>query len=821
MKNNYDEYKQLNFDDLMNLLQGKINKLYKKYSFLGLDEIGFNKLLTKGVQDSFDDYKENIDVDYITFFNSVLDDCIKMYLISIQETDKYNIIINNYINLKLKHVSDVEDAIKQITKLSSFLNEHEIVLYPNNMTYLLENNDLIKLYLSLIFESYKTVITVGYYLDQFDDVLVISFIETYAENNNIEIKSVFDMNINELSRLDSQDDEEDNTYEDSDNGYFEEDPTKAYLNEIGKIPLLSIEEEKELGLKILEGNEEAKNILVSHNLRLVVSIAKRYVGHGMLFLDLIQEGNMGLIRAANRFDVTKGYKFSTYATWWVRQGITRALADQGRTIRLPVHVVEKLNKFNVIYNDISRKLGRDPNSQDIADETGMSVNVVEYMMKLKQDTTSMNKHIGDEDDSELGDFIPDDKYNVETDIINSRLREDLEEAMEHVNLTERERKVIELRFGLDDGRVKTLEEIGKIYDVTRERIRQIEAKALKKLKNNHFFKTKMRDYVDPSNSFHTDEKVVKKQKSINIAQDLKNLNDFKIASPKKKSESKHEEPIKPIINSTIEIKPLNEDINSVQMVKNIRSMLNKNKSGDDNMIKTTNNTQQGVHEVKAYRRSFKKLLNIYTYYDAPREVIDAALNMLPKEDLDIVIKKFGGDLDNPVLTKLSKEDNTRLYTNILRKLEGYVKKQLRISLSTNNDNKKTSVVEEPNNEVVEEPIKEVVEDNTSNKVGIVSVPIKKKDYLVIEYDNTYILDILQAFGFDQIKDSLDVRSTLIVSLLTGLFDGRRYTYSEVAETLNVSEEEIKECYKGVLEYYQSYIKTYNEAKPKIRTVNKK
>ena len=273
-----------------------------------------------------------------------------------------------------------------------------------------------------------------------------------------------------------------------------EDPVRMYLKEIGKVSLLTADEEIELAKRMEQGDEEAKKRLAEANLRLVVSIAKRYVGRGMLFLDLIQEGNLGLIKAVEKFDYRKGYKFSTYATWWIRQAITRAIADQARTIRIPVHMVETINKLIRVSRQLLQELGREPTPEEIAEEMDMSVDRVREILKISQEPVSLETPIGEEEDSHLGDFIQDDNVPVPADAAAfTLLKEQLIEVLG--TLTEREQKVLRLRFGLDDGRARTLEEVGKEFNVTRERIRQIEAKALRKLRHPSRSR-KLKDYLD-------------------------------------------------------------------------------------------------------------------------------------------------------------------------------------------------------------------------------------------------------------------------------------------------------------------------------------
>ena len=273
-----------------------------------------------------------------------------------------------------------------------------------------------------------------------------------------------------------------------------EDPVRMYLKEIGKVPLLSAEEEIELARRMEKGDQSAKKRLAEANLRLVVSIAKRYVGRGMLFLDLIQEGNLGLIKAVEKFDYTKGYKFSTYATWWIRQAITRAIADQARTIRIPVHMVETINRLIRVQRQLLQELGREPSLEEVAEKMHMPLERVREIQKISQEPVSLETPIGEEEDSHLGDFIQDDNVPVPAEAAAyTLLREQLMEVLD--TLTEREQKVLRLRFGLDDGKARTLEEVGKEFNVTRERIRQIEAKALRKLRHPSRSR-KLKDYLE-------------------------------------------------------------------------------------------------------------------------------------------------------------------------------------------------------------------------------------------------------------------------------------------------------------------------------------
>ena len=327
--------------------------------------------------------------------------------------------------------------------------------------------------------------------EQFEKIL------DFLEANNIDVLRITDDDVDDEMLLDV-DDEDEIEVEKIDlsvpDGVSIEDPVRMYLKEIGKVPLLSAEEEIELAKRMELGDQEAKKRLAEANLRLVVSIAKRYVGRGMLFQELIQEGNLGLIKAVEKFDYRKGYKFSTYATWWIRQAITRAIADQARTIRIPVHMVETINKLIRVSRQLLQELGREPTPEEIAAEMNMPVERVREILKISQEPVSLETPIGEEEDSHLGDFIQDDNVPVPADAAAfTLLKEQLEEVLG--TLTEREQKVLTLRFGLEDGRARTLEEVGKEFNVTRERIRQIEAKALRKLRHPSRSR-KLKDYLE-------------------------------------------------------------------------------------------------------------------------------------------------------------------------------------------------------------------------------------------------------------------------------------------------------------------------------------
>ena len=410
-----------------------------------------------------------------------------------KELDRFDVVIK-YVNDEEKPAGVIAQSLKPGRQVNEF---SEIKLKVNQKEE--KEKELDKEKVKKIIDKAKKdgKITYGELATQLGDANTEQIEEVFDTFENMGV-NVFSEELEEPD-FDDLEDVEEIKLEDLENianfdGVNVDDPVRMYLREIGKIPLLTFEQEIAIAKEVLAGSEEAKQKLAESNLRLVVSIAKKYVGRGMLFLDLIQEGNMGLIKAVEKFDYTKGYKFSTYATWWIRQAITRAIADQARTIRIPVHMVETINKLIRTSRDLLQRLGREPTPEEISKEMEMPVEKVLEIQKIAQDPVSLETPIGEEDDSHLGDFIQDDDSPAPQDsVAYTLLREQLEEVMN--TLTPREAKVLKLRFGLEDGKARTLEEVGKEFQVTRERIRQIEAKALRKLRHPSRSK-KLKDYMN-------------------------------------------------------------------------------------------------------------------------------------------------------------------------------------------------------------------------------------------------------------------------------------------------------------------------------------
>ena len=789
MKNDYDKFKQLSYEDLLSDLSVDIDKLYKEYSFLNMPKNEFDKLAKSQISDSFSKYSKNSKYDYKSYFIASIRMGISKYLIDIQESDEFKEIINNFINKNLKNKKDIDDIVKEIKKISRFIGLNKVLVGLDVLKYIIENNKTIQDYMKIIFDEYKPVIEAGEYTDIFDDITLTSLIETYAELNQIDIK--IDLDLSEF-KIDKENEEK----------FVDLDPVKQYLKEIGRIPLLSLDEEVRLGYRILNGDEDAKKKLAEANLRLVVSIAKKYTGRGMQFLDIIQEGNIGLMKGIDKFDVRKGYKFSTYATWWIRQAITRGIADKARTIRLPVHMVEKMNSFTSVYNKIKTDLAHEPTAYEIAEETGVSVESVEYMLKLQADATSLNQPIGEDDHgvaTELGDFVYDEKDLIEDEAISSKLIEDVREGLKSSNLTEKEKNVLILRFGLDTGSKRTLEEVGKIFNVTRERIRQIESKALNKLRNNRKFKQMTLDYISTEDEIKIDDDTIKDK----IKKQKRNLSDLSLLDSYKSSYTKKKK---------IKEKQINErrpdeyegDLYQDCVPKVISSRKNKTikredipvlKKGEKNM---TNNEKTEPIKVVSSRKERVPFVDIYTYVDAPREVVDQVLSEMNPVEVDLMAKKLGGDFNNPIVTKLTHEENLKLYTNILRKFKAKVEKVLNPKVPAKRRGRKPKEKQETikeRNLVVEEPI--LVSDKKSTETSSTKFEI--------DYENEYLLEMILNLSYSELIGQLELRDKIILDLLVGKYDDHKHSFKEVAEAFNTTPVAIRDEYIKILNIYQKYI----------------
>ena len=440
----------------------EINEIYSSYKYL-LSYEDYELLVIKIISKSQDNY---LSKDYSKFLKrKIIIELSEKIMRDLNNSKTSIILINNYINLKFENSTN---CIDNFDKLYNFFKKYNFNLNPDIIIELININKIFNSMVTTIYKKYQKQIISGKFENLFDNELLLITIETYCMINNITIEQLD--NKKEIINVEST------------------DIIKMYLKEIGEKSILTSNEEKELCKRIKDGDLDAKKEFIERNLKLVVSIAKNYVGRGLDFLDLIQEGNMGLINAVNKYDISKGFKFSTYATWWIKQSINRGLADKGRNIRVPVYIQTKINSYKKIVNILESQLGRAPTTNEIANEMGLSISKVINLQKLAEDTTSINKTVGEDEDNELVDFIPSQQRSPEEEAIDNTLNFQVQKLFQECKLNPKEIDILMLRYGLNNHKPMTLDEIGEKYQVTRERIRQIEAKAFMKIRKSRYVK---------------------------------------------------------------------------------------------------------------------------------------------------------------------------------------------------------------------------------------------------------------------------------------------------------------------------------------------
>lgn len=467
MEKNIDEIKNMTQHQLETLLNPFIEKERLKYNYINLPQsIYLSKL--KEIEDTMDFSDGKIDIE------SMIKNCSKRYIVDTLEEENQAIkVVSNFIKKNIKPQNKYQDNIISFEKIVNFFHDFNCFPPPNLLIELIDKNDILNKILQDVVENNLEILQ-KYDIDsKFSDDISKNFIELYCLKNNIEIKKDDDIQEEDYTEF----------ITDITNTVYTDDSVKMYLQEIHK-PILTKEQEKSLALRIRNGDEKAKELFIERNLRLVIKVARKYTGHGISFLDLIQEGNLGLIKAVDKFDVTKGYKFSTYATCWIRQSIQRSLGDKSRNIRLPVHLYEKVKKYELLKKELSLKFNREPTFEELSKKMRVSIDTIYKYERLEHDTISLNMIVGDED-SELEDFISLSTESIDNQFIEENLKDVIENLLKNSNLTTKEIDILKLRFGIGTNDPKTLEETGKIYGVSRERIRQIQEKALKKIRRSY------------------------------------------------------------------------------------------------------------------------------------------------------------------------------------------------------------------------------------------------------------------------------------------------------------------------------------------------
>ena len=731
MELNLNKIRQLDSNKIYELLSANIKSIYSSFSYINLSDKEMQDSVLNEIELSKKLY--NNDLPYIDYINkrirSLFSSKVKTLLLNSNSSFE---LINNYINLKLKNIKTYDEAINNFEKLNLFFETYNYLPNPDLLVELINNNstfyDMIE---KIVKENYSQIV-LGKSEDIFDNNTLIMSIETYCMLKDIGIKE----NKEELDKI------------------IESETTnsvKMYLKEIGRIPLLTIEEVRELAKKVAQGDSNAKKKLTESNLRLVVSIAKKYTDKGLPFLDLIQEGNIGLMTAVERYDVDKGFKFSTYATWWIKQAIYRSLVNKGRTIRLPNHIFDKVVSYKQAFIELEKKLNREPTIEEMASQLEISISNSAELYKLQNDVTSINIKVGKDEETELGEFISSTDETPEDIVIESALKLDVRKLLHDCNLKEREIDILMLRYGFNEKNPMTLEEVGQKYGLTRERVRQIEAKAIMKIRRSKHIK-ELAVYMQ-----HPDES-------------LANIEEYR---------EKYRNQKKPYTYKTY----LKTDGRT------------KEKENDEDMSKA--------------------LQSIYEYFkDYTREQVNEMLSKLTEEERALVTLRYGEDLDNPNGGKLTKEDTSKFYGGLIPKMKRLLANRSGEKKRKPREKKENNTIAEFEiiKPIVVETTKEEVEGELISKVEqkIESAPVKSQESNndITKSDCLKMLELLRTPTFTQMMSVLTAKESIIISLKLGYVDEKYYSNESIAEFLGIEEMEVIETTKKVLLLYKDNINNF-------------
>ncbi len=817
-----------------------LNKLKSEYKYLDIDEDTLKKIVIEEIID-YDEFPYT-DKKYSMHLRKIV--CERMLeckVDTIRNPKSVFEIVNRFINDNIKYENEYYNILKNLKSIGSFLTKYRIEVTQELIIDLLNKNNIFKkLCDAIVTENYEKIVN-GEIDDIISNQFVINVIDIYCAMNGIEI--------------------EQEEIEETIKNVGNNDSVNSYLMEIGKIPLLTQEEELILTKKNYEGNLEARERIIKANLRLVVSIAKKYNGRGLDFLDLIQEGNTGLVKATEKFDPNKGVRFSTYAVWWIRQAITRAIADQSRTIRIPVHLNEKINDFNRNKEKLESILSREPTIEEIAEFMRISYENAKELFDLNQKVFSYNTLIGNKDGiekTEFGDFI-ESKSNIENDVMANTLKSELYKCFEKMKLTSREIEVLELRFGLKSGKPLTLEETGKILGVTRERIRQIEAKVLKRMKVSNYAQG-LRDYLSDD---------------VNLEKKLENKSKIKETSIEDKFVQKPFLLIEPKRTKPKKVNISDADSEKINEALDIRYSLVTNGLPDD-LVEVLAQCELTPYEIEILRMRFgltegnKKLSpskiaivlkraksnilvildNIYRkldgFYDKeiinkyfgelkirngnqlveeesdimPRKTtplhvllkctlmeLQDAVKELDAEDLDLFYRRNGDDLENPV-SSLSTKESSIFFNRVLKRLQKIITQNRKLGADKEVDTKNNTDVQNNKEEVVEQ--NSVLEEN--NKIEIEgSFPItekNKEDKEMSKEDYNKVLELLRTPTFTEMLSVLSPKEAIVNMLRLGYVDNKYYSKEAIANFLGISEEEVIEISKKALLTYKERINEF-------------
>ena len=737
--------------EIYDFLLPTINNIYQSSRYIGISEQDYYDLVIKEISNSKKTYNGN--TQYSDFIKKKIRTSLSEQIRTlIYDSSTSFKIINDYINQKFSQISTFEDAIKYFKKLDSFFEIYNFIPNPDLLIELINKNKIFIDMAESIFKKYNLQIISGNAEKIFDNPFLIFTLETYCMLNNIKIKQEETEEIYDVTEFETTDSE------------------KAYLIEIGRRPLLSVQQERELAQKVAQGDSEARELFIESNLKLVVSFAKNYLNRGLSFLDLIQEGNLGLITAVDKYDVEKGYKFSTYASHWICQAITRAITDKGRNIRVSAHMYEKIRVYKKVVTNLEAKLSRQPTINEIANEMGLSISKVTKLYKLQSDTVSINTLIGNDEDEELGNFIPASEETPEDVVIAGTLQYQVRKLFEDCNLKERETEILMLRYGFNDREPMTLEQVGKKYHLTRERVRQIEATALRKIRKSKYIKV-FADYMQHS------------EKSLESIEEFRKMytepkNQFKIYL---KDDGRTRE---------------NED----DKMRKLQSIYECFKDY----------TKEQVNEMLLKLTEEERALIVLRYGE---DLDNPVSGKLTKEQTD----KFYGTL-LPKMKRLLKNPNTERKPRKPREKKSVISAQTQEVVAPIIEEHSTLEQpslssEEPTLITPAQEIKEEVEGELISKIESKEerTPVAKADEVnndITKDDCMKMLELLRTPTFTEMMSVLTVKESIIISLKLGYVDGKYFSTESIAQFLGIEQTEVIETTQKVLLLYKENINNF-------------